>query len=214
MIRARPTLSFKPVSQVSNSSERRKVFTGRIVSKWILTRHVLNGNAAVREPDGPSPARCWPRHADSTVAGHARYTAVLDACVLYPVAVADSLMSVAATGLFAAKWTKKIEEEWIRSLERERPDLQGKLSYRSDQMRVAADIGVCPGRYWLGAEIRKPMQPLLKVSKPGKSCAIPLLACCGCRACADDWRKVRQTGARRENRLSVGRSAGRTRTGP
>lgn len=71
------------------------------------------------------------------MAGHARYTAVLDACVLYPVAVADSLMSVAATGLFAAKWTTRIEQKWIRSLERERPDLQGKLSYRRDQMRVA-----------------------------------------------------------------------------
>jgi predicted nucleic acid-binding protein len=51
--------------------------------------------------------------------------------------VADSLMSVAATGLFAAKWTTKIEEEWIGSLERERPDLKGKLSYRRDQMRIA-----------------------------------------------------------------------------
>jgi hypothetical protein len=42
--------------------------------------------------------------------------------------IADSLMSVAATGLFAAKWTKEIEEEWISALERERPDLKGKLS--------------------------------------------------------------------------------------
>ena len=71
------------------------------------------------------------------MAGHARYTAVLDACVLFPVAVADSLMSVAATGLFAAKWTTRIEEEWISALERERPDLKGKLFYRRDQMRVA-----------------------------------------------------------------------------
>jgi len=71
------------------------------------------------------------------VAGHARNTAVLDACVLFPMAVADSLMSVAATGLFAAKWTTRIEEEWISALERERPDLKGKLFYRRDQMRVA-----------------------------------------------------------------------------
>jgi hypothetical protein len=34
------------------------------------------------------------------MAGHARYTALLDACVLFPVAVCDSLMSVAATGLY------------------------------------------------------------------------------------------------------------------
>ena len=50
------------------------------------------------------------------MAGHARYTAVLDACVLYPVAVADALMSLAAVGVFAAKWTTLIESEWIRSL--------------------------------------------------------------------------------------------------
>ena len=45
------------------------------------------------------------------MAGNARYTAVLDACVLYPLAIADSLISIAVTGLFAAKWTTKIEEE-------------------------------------------------------------------------------------------------------
>lgn len=37
------------------------------------------------------------------MAGHARYTALLDACVLYPVALSDALMSLAVTGLFAAK---------------------------------------------------------------------------------------------------------------
>jgi len=57
------------------------------------------------------------------MAGHARYTALLDACVLYPIAIADSLMSLATTGLFSAKWSKRIEEEWIGSLEANRPDL-------------------------------------------------------------------------------------------
>jgi hypothetical protein len=33
------------------------------------------------------------------MAGNARYTAVLDACVLYQLAIADSLMSIAVTGL-------------------------------------------------------------------------------------------------------------------
>ena len=36
------------------------------------------------------------------MAGHARYTAVLDACVLYSIAVTDALMSLATAGLFAA----------------------------------------------------------------------------------------------------------------
>lgn len=71
------------------------------------------------------------------MAGHARYTALLDACVLYSMAMADALMSLATAGLFAAKWTTRIEAEWIRSLEENRPDLQGRLDYRREQMREA-----------------------------------------------------------------------------
>lgn len=71
------------------------------------------------------------------MAGHARYTALLDACVLYPLAMADALMSLATAGFFAAKWTTEIEGEWIRSLEQNRPDLVGKLSVRRDSMREA-----------------------------------------------------------------------------
>lgn len=71
------------------------------------------------------------------MAGHARDSAVLDACVLYPVSVADALVSMAVAGLFAAKWTTHIEAEWIRSLEERRPDLVGKLERRRDDMRQA-----------------------------------------------------------------------------
>ena len=46
------------------------------------------------------------------MAGHARYTALLDACVLYPVAMTDALLSLATAGFFAAKWTTLIETEW------------------------------------------------------------------------------------------------------
>lgn len=72
------------------------------------------------------------------MAGHARYTALLDACVLYPVALSDALMSLAVTGLFAAKWTQAIEHEWIRNLEQHRPDLTGRLDTRRDMMRSVA----------------------------------------------------------------------------
>lgn len=71
------------------------------------------------------------------MAGYARYTALLDACVLFPIAIADSLMSLAAAGLFAAKWTRRIEQEWITNLEEFRPDLKGKLEVRRDGMRDA-----------------------------------------------------------------------------
>lgn len=71
------------------------------------------------------------------MAGHARYTALLDACVLHSMAMADALMSVASAGLYAAKWSRTIESEWIKSIEDRRPDLIGKLEYRRDQMREA-----------------------------------------------------------------------------
>lgn len=74
------------------------------------------------------------------MAGHARYTALLDACVLYPLAMADALMSLAIAGLFAAKWTARIESEWIVALEEKRPDLQGRLGFRRDQMREAIEL--------------------------------------------------------------------------
>lgn len=82
------------------------------------------------------------------MAGHPRYTALLDACVLYPVAIADALVSLAVTGLFAAKWTIKIEQEWMRSLEEQRPDLLGKLVYRRDQMREAVVDWEVPTAAW------------------------------------------------------------------
>lgn len=50
-------------------------------------------------------------------------------------ATADALMSLASSGLYAAKWSKRIESEWIGSVEERRPDLKGKLGYRRDQMR-------------------------------------------------------------------------------
>jgi predicted nucleic acid-binding protein len=82
------------------------------------------------------------------MAGNARYTAVLDACVLYPLAIADSLVSLAVNGLFAAKWTTKIEEEWIGALEKNRPDLVGKLESRRDSMRDAVPDWEIPEDAW------------------------------------------------------------------
>jgi predicted nucleic acid-binding protein len=82
------------------------------------------------------------------VAGHARYTALLDACVLHPMAMADALMSLAGAGLYAAKWSRKIEFEWMTSIERRRPDLQGRLGYRRDQMRDSVPDWEVEERAW------------------------------------------------------------------
>ena len=82
------------------------------------------------------------------MAGHARYTALLDACVLYPLGMADALMSLATAGFFAAKWTTRIEDEWIRSLEKQRPELVGKLGVRRDSMRDAIPDWEVPEAAW------------------------------------------------------------------
>lgn len=58
------------------------------------------------------------------MAGSARYTAILDACVLYPFSLRDLLLSLARDGLFHARWSRRIEEEWVGSLLRQRPDLE------------------------------------------------------------------------------------------
>lgn len=82
------------------------------------------------------------------MAGHVRYTALLDACVLYPLAMTDALMSLATAGLYAAKWTTRIEQEWIRSLERQRPELVGRLTIRRDSMREAVPDWKVPESAW------------------------------------------------------------------
>ena len=72
------------------------------------------------------------------MAGQANFTALLDANTLYPILTCDALPSLASTGLFAAKWSERIEQEWIRNLEADRPELAGKLLTRRDHMRCAA----------------------------------------------------------------------------
>ncbi|MCI0620634.1 MAG: PIN domain-containing protein [Acidobacteria bacterium] len=52
------------------------------------------------------------------------FTAVYDACVLYPAPLRDLLMYLALADLFRAKWTDAIHNEWIRSVLKERPDLK------------------------------------------------------------------------------------------
>lgn len=47
-----------------------------------------------------------------------------DACVLYPAPLRDLLMHLAMTGLYQAKWTNEIHDEWIRNVLANRSDLK------------------------------------------------------------------------------------------
>lgn len=51
-----------------------------------------------------------------------RYTVVFDACVLYPAPLRDFLLRLAISGLFSAKWTEQIHDEWTRNLLHSRPE--------------------------------------------------------------------------------------------
>jgi predicted nucleic acid-binding protein len=61
------------------------------------------------------------------MAGSARYTALLDANTLYPAPLRDLLLSLAIAGLYHARWTRRIHEEWTRSLARNRPEIVERL---------------------------------------------------------------------------------------
>lgn len=49
--------------------------------------------------------------------------ALLDANVLYPAPIRDLLLSLADVGIYQPKWSKRIQQEWIRNLLIKRPDL-------------------------------------------------------------------------------------------
>lgn len=51
------------------------------------------------------------------------FTAVFDACVLYPAPLRDFLMWLALSGRFRARWTDLIHDEWVRNLLKNRPEL-------------------------------------------------------------------------------------------
>jgi hypothetical protein len=44
------------------------------------------------------------------------FTAFFDASVLYPSELRNLLMHLALTGLFRAKWSARVHEEWISAL--------------------------------------------------------------------------------------------------
>ena len=52
-----------------------------------------------------------------------RFIAVLDANVLYPAPLRDLLMRLAVADVFAARWSERIHDEWIRNVLKNREDL-------------------------------------------------------------------------------------------
>lgn len=68
------------------------------------------------------------------VSGAAQVIAVLDANVLYPAPLRDYFMWQAASGVFAARWTDEIHEEWIENLLIDRPKLSRERLQRTREL--------------------------------------------------------------------------------
>lgn len=66
-----------------------------------------------------------------------RFVVIYDACVLYPAPLRDLLIRLARTGLFAARWTHRIQEEWSRNLLESRPELEDTLPRTIELMNKA-----------------------------------------------------------------------------
>lgn len=64
----------------------------------------------------------------------ANFTALFDACVLYPAPLRDLLMWLALTDLFKASWTYEIHDAWIRKVLADRPDLRPEQLERTQQL--------------------------------------------------------------------------------
>ena len=66
-----------------------------------------------------------------------RFSVIYDACVLYPAPLRDFLIRLALSGLFAARWSDDIQNEWSRNLLEDRPELAGQLPRTIELMNQA-----------------------------------------------------------------------------
>jgi hypothetical protein len=66
-----------------------------------------------------------------------RFVVVLDANVLYPYRVRDALLRFAEAGLFRARWSPAILNEWRRSLLARRPEVAASIDAQIAAMKLA-----------------------------------------------------------------------------
>jgi predicted nucleic acid-binding protein len=83
-----------------------------------------------------------------------RYTAVLDACVLVPIALADTLLRVAEKGLYRPLWSDRILTEAQEATEEIHPGID--VSKRFTNMREAFGDALVAGGEELEPGIRLP----------------------------------------------------------
>lgn len=91
-------------------------------------------------------------------------TAVLDACFLYSASLRDLWMNLAVQFVFQPKWTALIQDEWMRSVLENRPDLRPE---QFDRTKVLIERW---GRDW-GAGVRAAHPQSQATGSEGPPCA-------------------------------------------
>lgn len=84
------------------------------------------------------------------------FTAVFDACVLYPAPLRDLLLNMAITGIFRARWTHRIHDEWTRGVMRTRPELAEALARTRTLMDEAVPDCIVSGHEALESDLSLP----------------------------------------------------------
>lgn len=85
------------------------------------------------------------------------FTAVYDACVLYPAPLRDFLMWLGLSGRFRARWSAQIHDEWKRNVLKNRPDLTAEqLDRTSDLMDRAIPDALVSGHEVLIGDLTLP----------------------------------------------------------
>ncbi len=80
-----------------------------------------------------------------SVTGMTSEIALLDANVLYSAPLRDLLLQLAFTGLYQARWSADIEDEWKRNLIAARPNLADRIERTQEVMRRALPDAIVEG---------------------------------------------------------------------
>lgn len=75
----------------------------------------------------------------------ARFSAFLDACVLVPIALADTLLRLAEADLYRPLWNVRVLDEMVEAIETIHPNLAGGARARADAMQAAFDDACVTG---------------------------------------------------------------------
>jgi predicted nucleic acid-binding protein len=87
----------------------------------------------------------------------ARYSAVLDACVIVPIALADTLLRVAESGLYRPLWSSRIIAEALEAILMIHPEMNGeKISGRFQDMNITFEDACVEGRQDLELIVKLP----------------------------------------------------------